>query len=43
MDVVRFSIEKPVTVLVGIILVVLFGWIGLQQMPTSSVPPSRNR
>ena len=38
MNVVRFSIENPVTVLVGIILVVLFGWIGLNRMPYQLSP-----
>ena len=38
MDVVRFAIEKPVTVIVGVILVVMFGWIGLQRMPYQLSP-----
>ncbi|NOY65320.1 MAG: efflux RND transporter permease subunit [Nitrospirae bacterium] len=38
MDIVRFSIEKPVTVIVGIILVVLFGLISLGQMPYQLSP-----
>ena len=38
MDIIRFSIEKPVSVIVGIILVVLFGWIGLQRMPYQLSP-----
>jgi len=38
MDTVRFSLEKPVTVLVGVILVVLFGWISLQRMPYQLSP-----
>jgi HAE1 family hydrophobic/amphiphilic exporter-1 len=38
MDIVRFSIEKPVTVLVGVILVVLFGMIGLFKMPYQLSP-----
>jgi len=38
MNIIRFSIEKPVTVIVGIILVVLFGWIGLQRMPYQLSP-----
>jgi HAE1 family hydrophobic/amphiphilic exporter-1 len=38
MNAVRFSIEKPVTVLVGVILVVLFGWIGLNRMPYQLSP-----
>ena len=38
MDIVRFSIEKPVTVIVGIILVVLFGLIGLMSLPYQLSP-----
>ena len=38
MDVVGFSIKKPVTIIVGIILVVLFGWIGLMRMPYQLSP-----
>jgi len=38
MDPVRFSIEKPVSVIVGIILVVLFGWIGLTSLPYQLSP-----
>ncbi len=38
MDLIKFSIEKPVTVIVGIILVVLFGIIGLMSMPYQLSP-----
>jgi HAE1 family hydrophobic/amphiphilic exporter-1 len=38
MDLVQFSIKKPVTVIVGVILVVLFGLIGLFQMPYQLSP-----
>ncbi len=38
MNAIRFSIEKPVTVIVGIIFVVLFGWIGLTSMPYQLSP-----
>jgi HAE1 family hydrophobic/amphiphilic exporter-1 len=38
MDILRTSIEKPVAVLVGVILIVLFGWIGLQRMPYQLSP-----
>ena len=38
MDTTRFSIEKPVTIMVGIIIVVLFGWISLQRMPYQLSP-----
>jgi len=38
MDPIRFSIEKPVSIIVGIILVVLFGWIGLTSLPYQLSP-----
>jgi HAE1 family hydrophobic/amphiphilic exporter-1 len=38
MDIVSFSIKKPVTILVGIILVVLFGIISLQTLPYQLSP-----
>ena len=38
MDPIRFSIEKPVSVIVGIILVILFGWIGLMSLPYQLSP-----
>jgi HAE1 family hydrophobic/amphiphilic exporter-1 len=38
MRLVNFSIKKPVTVLVGVILVVMFGVIGLQRMPYQLSP-----
>jgi HAE1 family hydrophobic/amphiphilic exporter-1 len=38
MNIIRFSIEKPVSVIVGILLLVLFGWIGLQRMPYQLSP-----
>lgn len=38
MDIIRFSIEKPVTVIVGVILVVLFGLIALYKMPYQLSP-----
>jgi len=38
MDIVKSSIEKPVTVLVGVILVLLFGSIGLMSMPYQLSP-----
>ena len=38
MDPVRFAISKPVTVSVGIILVVLFGLIGLTRLPYQLTP-----
>jgi HAE1 family hydrophobic/amphiphilic exporter-1 len=38
MDIVSFSIKKPVTIIVGIILVVLFGIISLQTLPYQLSP-----
>jgi HAE1 family hydrophobic/amphiphilic exporter-1 len=38
MDPIKFSIEKPVTVIVCVILVVLFGIIGLKRMPYQLSP-----
>ncbi|MDH3826816.1 MAG: efflux RND transporter permease subunit [Desulfobacterales bacterium] len=38
MNAIKFSIEKPVTVLVGVILIVLFGLIGLARMPYQLSP-----
>jgi HAE1 family hydrophobic/amphiphilic exporter-1 len=38
MDFIGFSIKKPVTILVGVILVVLFGIIGLLRMPYQLSP-----
>jgi len=38
MNPIKFSIEKPVSVIVGVILVVLFGLIGLQKMPYQLSP-----
>lgn len=38
MDLIKFSIEKPVTVIVGVIFVVLFGMIGLYKMPYQLTP-----
>lgn len=38
MDIVSFSIKKPVTVIVGVILIVLFGLIGLYKMPYQLTP-----
>ncbi len=38
MDIVKFSIQKPVIVVVGVIFVVLFGLIGLFQMPYQLSP-----
>ena len=38
MDAVKFSIQKPVTIVVGVILVVMFGVIGLLRMPYQLSP-----
>jgi HAE1 family hydrophobic/amphiphilic exporter-1 len=38
MNIIRFSIENPVTVIVGILLVVMFGVIALQQIPIQLSP-----
>ncbi len=38
MDIIKFSITKPVTVIVGVILVVLFGLIGIMRLPVQLTP-----
>ena len=38
MDIVKFSIAKPVTVTVGVILLVMFGLIGLSRIPIQLTP-----
>lgn len=38
MDIIKFSTEKPVTIIVGVIFVVLFGLIGLKTMPYQLTP-----
>jgi HAE1 family hydrophobic/amphiphilic exporter-1 len=38
MNAVKFSIEKPVTVIVAVILIILFGLIGLSRMPYQLSP-----
>ena len=38
MDFIKFSISKPVTVFVGVILVVLFGLIGIFRLPVQLTP-----
>ena len=38
MDLIKFSISKPVSVFVGIILVVLFGLIGIDKLPVQLTP-----
>ena len=38
MDFIKFSINKPVSVVVGVILIVLFGIVGLRQLPIQLTP-----
>ncbi|MBI5756108.1 MAG: efflux RND transporter permease subunit [Nitrospirae bacterium] len=38
MDIIKYSIEKPAAVIVGVILVVLFGVIGFYKMPYQLTP-----
>jgi HAE1 family hydrophobic/amphiphilic exporter-1 len=38
MDIIKFSINKPVNVLVGVIMVVIFGLIGLSRLPYQLSP-----
>lgn len=38
MDIVQFSIRKPVTIIVGIILIFMFGMISLQKLPYQLSP-----
>ncbi len=38
MDIIQFAIKKPVTIIVGIIFILLFGLIGLFQMPYQLTP-----
>ena len=38
MDIVKYSLEKPVSVAVAVILIVTFGFIGLNQLPIQLTP-----
>lgn len=38
MDIIKFFISKPVTVAVGVIMVVMFGLLGLQKLPVQLTP-----
>ncbi len=38
MDIIKFFINKPVTVAVGVIMVVMFGLLGLQKLPVQLTP-----
>jgi HAE1 family hydrophobic/amphiphilic exporter-1 len=38
MNAIKFSIEKPVTIIVGVVLIILFGIIGLTRMPYQLSP-----
>lgn len=41
MDFIKFAINKPVTIAVGIILIVLFGLIGLNKLPVQLAPDTQ--
>ncbi|WP_028586046.1 efflux RND transporter permease subunit [Desulfogranum mediterraneum] len=38
MDIIRYALDKPVSVAVGVILVLLFGTLGLKQLPIQLTP-----
>lgn len=38
MDIIKYSITKPVTITVGIILVVMFGLVGIDRLPVQLTP-----
>ena len=38
MDLVKLSIEQPVSTFSAVILVILFGFIGLEQLPVQLTP-----
>ena len=38
MNFVKFSIEKPVSVAVGVILIILFGFVGMSKLPVQLTP-----
>lgn len=38
MDIIKFSITKPVSVAVGVILIILFGLIGIMRLPVQLTP-----
>jgi len=38
MDIIKYSINKPVAVIVAVILVVMFGLIGLNKLPVQLTP-----
>ena len=38
MDIVKYSINKPVSVIVGVIFIVMFGLIGLNKLPVQLTP-----
>ena len=44
MDIVSYALNKPVTVIVSVILLVTFGLIGLNKLPiqlaSTSIPPA---
>jgi len=41
MDFIQFAVKKPVTIAVGIILIVLFGLIGLNKLPVQLAPDTQ--
>jgi len=38
MDIIALSLKKPVTVAVGVILIVMFGLLGLSKLPVQLTP-----
>ncbi len=38
MDLIRYSIEKPVSIAVAVILILLFGFVGIQKLPVQLTP-----
>src|SRR4030065_2187677 len=38
MDLIKYSIKNPVSIIVGVILVILFGGIGYQRLPYQLTP-----
>ena len=42
MDIVKYSINKPVSVIVAVILIVMFGLIGLNKLPVQLTPDVEN-
>ncbi|RMD58762.1 MAG: efflux RND transporter permease subunit, partial [Nitrospirae bacterium] len=38
MDIIRFSIKRPISVISFVIFIILFGYIGLKRMPYQLTP-----